>query len=382
MTLSFLPSFLTHNTLATTAVVLTLAILPPLLLFNMSLFKSKSRFPVADRAVLITGGSQGLGLSTAIKLAARGAHIAIVARDTAKLKSALFQIQSAASAPNTQRFLSLSYDLTDPRSAPEILRKITEWNHGSPPDVVWCCAGYCIPSFFADADIKTLREQMDVLFWSCAYMAHATLNLWKQPNSSSSALSTSTTGTTKEPQTRHLIFTSSCLAFFPVAGYAPYSPAKAAMRCLADTLQQEIAVWNGARHHKPSATTKASPGAPPAEIQLHTIFPMGISSPSFTNEEAIKPAITKEFEKSDKPQTPDQVADAAIAGLDKGEQMITTMLLGHLMKGAGHGASLRWTFMDVFWNWLGQVIAMFVGWDFLKQGTKWGEEHGLRTGPA
>lgn len=367
---------------STTSVLTILAVLLPVVLFSMSFLRRKRAFVVDGRTVLITGGSQGLGLSLARKLAARGANIVIVARDQSKLTAALGSIHSSAVSPTTQRFLSLSYDLTSPNSAPEILAKITEWNNGGPPDIVWCCAGFCIPSFFADASITTLREQMDTLYWSCAYMAHATLNLWKKPATSSSAASEASLKahtSAKEVLPRHLIFTSSCLAFFPVAGYAPYSPAKAAMRALADTLQEELAVWNGARQ-SPSAQIAFT--APPAEIKISTIFPMGITSPNFDNENALKPEITKVMEKDDKPQTPEEVADAALRGLDAGETMITTIFIGALLKGCGMGASLRHGVTDVFFNFLGSVVAMIAAWDMWKKCASWGREKGMVTGPA
>jgi 3-dehydrosphinganine reductase len=360
----------------------TALLIPFLLGAAMSLFRRTSAFDVSGRTVLITGGSQGMGLSVAQKLSARGANVVIVARDTAKLDSALSSIQSAASSPTSQRFLRLSYDLTDPNSAPEILAKVTEWNNHTPPDVVWCCAGFCIPSFFADADMKTLRDQMDTLYWSCAYMAHATLNLWKRPASSTktdseanSLKSSAPRLSPKDALPRHLIFTCSCLAFFPTAGYAPYSPAKAAMRALADTLQPEIAVWNGARL---SPNPSISSAAPSHEIKLSTIFPMGISSPNFEKEEAMKPLLTKDMEKTDNPQTPDEVAVAALRGLDAGEIAVTTNFVGNLMRGCGMGGTLRLGAMDVFWNFLGSIVILFFNWDFIKQSQKWGREKGLQ----
>lgn len=350
-------------------------------LLGMSLFASP-KFSAHGRTILITGGSQGMGLSLAQKLSSRGANIAIVARDTAKLESSLSPIRSAARSPDKQRFLSLSYDLTDPASAPEILRKVTEWNNNTPPDVVWMCAGYCIPSFFADASIDTLRSQMDTLYWSAAYIAHATLNLWKQQQpqqkDNTQAPAARYGKPPAEPLPRHLVFTCSALAFFPIAGYAPYSPAKSAMRILADTLQEEVAVWNGARKH---AAAAAAATAPPAEIKVHTIFPMGITSPSFSKENELKPAFTHLLEADDKPQSPDEVAEEAIKGLEAGKVVIATVWLGRLMLGAGMAGSIRTSFMEVVWSWLGSIVAIFVGWDFLSKANKWGKEKGMATGP-
>jgi 3-dehydrosphinganine reductase len=328
---------------------------------SMSIFARKNHFPIAGRTAIVTGGSQGLGLSIAKLLAARGANVVIVAQDVRKLEAALAEIQSSAQSAE-QRFHHLSMDLRDPSSAPTILSTVTEWNHGAPPTIAFCCAGHCLPGFFASSTVETLRAQMDTIYWSAAYVAHAALNAWMRDNGAPS------------DHTRHLIFTSSTVAFFPVAGYAPYSPAKAAIKSLTDTLTQELAVYNGARTSSAATSTR-----PQADIKVHTIYPMGILTPGFENENKTKPALTQMLEKDDKPQTPDNVARIVVERLEQGEQHITTMFLGHLLKGVGMGASLRTGFMDILYHILGSIAILFVAPDFIKKCWNWGREKGLEV---
>lgn len=347
---------------------------------TMTIFARKNHFPIAGRTAIVTGGSQGMGLSIAKLLASRGANVVVVAQDVRKLETAVAEIKSSAKSPD-QRFHHLSFDLRNPSSAPTILSTVTTWNNGTPPSIIFCCAGHCLPGFFASSTIDTLRAQMDTIYWSAAYMAHAALNAWLPPSSSSSSLPTSSSllSAPENKQiknlafddTRHIIFTSSTLAFFPVAGYAPYSPAKAAMKSLTDTLNQELAVYNGART---SATTTTRPHA---DIKVHTIYPMGILTPGFENENKIKPALTRMLEKDDKPQTPDEVARIAIERLEQGEQHITTMFLGHLLKGVGMGASVRSSIKDILYHMLGSIAILFVAPDFVKKCWSWGHEKGL-----
>ena len=341
----------------------------------MSLFTRKNYFPIAGRTAVVTGGSQGLGLAIAKLLASRGANVVIIAQDLRKLEAAVNEIKSSAQSPN-QRFLHLSFDLRDPSSAPTILSTVTKWNNGSPPPIIFCCAGHCIPGFFASSSIDTLRAQMDTIYWSAAYMAHAALNVWLQPLAAIESKQTSTDSTADT--TRHIIFTSSTLAFFPVAGYAPYSPAKAAMKSLTDTLNQELAIYNGARSTTSSPSSTSAPSAvPQADIQIHTIYPMGILTPGYENENKLKPALTIMLEKDDKPQTPDEVARIAVERLERGEQHITTMFLGHLLRGVGMGASVRSGVMDVLWHMLGSIAIIFVAPDFVKKCWNWGREKGM-----
>ncbi|EXJ86902.1 hypothetical protein A1O3_03856 [Capronia epimyces CBS 606.96] len=352
---------------ATALASIAIAILS-LVVFTM--FFKQDYFPIDGRTAIVTGGSQGLGLSVAQELASKGANVVIVAQDKAKLERATQAIQARAARPQQQKFLHLSFDLRSPDSAPEILSQVTRWNSGSPPDLIFCCAGNCQPAFFADASIETLRGQMDTIYWSAAYMAHAALNLWKIPTKTSSP------SAAPAPPTRHLIFTSSTLAFFPVAGYSPYSPAKAAMRAMVDSLNEEVAVYNGARQ------SNTGP-APDADIAVHILFPMGIVSPGLENENKMKPELTLMLEKDDKPQQPDEVARILLDRLKAGDYMITTMFLGHLMRGCGMGASVRKNIMDLFWNWLGSLVILFVAPDFVAKCRRWGRERGLHaTGPA
>lgn len=333
------------------------------LIVSVTMFSSKSKFDVNHRTVLITGGSQGLGLALAHQLASKGANVVIVAQTVSKLERATYSIQTGA-IHDDQKFTYLSYDLRDPKSAPEILKKVTEWNDGQPPDVVLNCAGLCVPGFFAGLGVEEHRGQMDTVYWSCAYLAHATLKAWTVPVAKADQKK-------HDGQSRHLIFTSSVVAFLPMAGYAAYTPAKAAMRALADTLNQEVQVYNGARQHP-------TQDGPAAEIKVHAVFPMGIKSPGFENENKTKPALTKELEKDDKPQDPKELAKIIIDDLEGGRYSVSTAFIGHIMKGWGLGGSQRVGLSDYLYNWLGSIAVLFVAPDMMSKCFNWGKKNGLQ----
>merc|ERR1711939_116074 len=345
----------------TPAILTSIAIAAVSFIAFRMLFSRKDQFPIDGLTAVVTGGSQGLGLAIAQELSSRGANVVIVAQDKGKLSRAVGTIQARAARPQ-QKFLDLSFDLRSPESAPAILEQVTQWNNGQAPDLVFCCAGNCQPAFFADASIDTLRGQMDTIYWSSAYMAHAALNLWKKPSTPESKKPTSY-------PTRHIVFTCSALAFLPVAGYSPYSPAKAAMKAMADGLNHEVAVYNGAR--------QGSGPAPDADIAIHILFPCGIVSPGFENENKIKPELTLMLEKDDKPQQPEEIAKIALSRLSAGDFMISTLFLGHLLRGVGMAGSVRKNFMDVFWNWLGSLIIIFAAPDLLSKCRNWGKQKGM-----
>lgn len=218
--------------------------------------------------------------------------------------------------------------------------------------------------------METLRGQMDTVYWSAANMAHSILRSWfKAANSANDSSAPS-----KTSPARHLVFTSSVAAFYPFTGYSPYAPAKAAMRALSDSLVQEIELYNGTRRHQGAAS-------PATDVKVHTVFPCGIRSPGFENEEKMKPTLTKKLEESDKPQDPDAVAAEAVKGLEAGEYMITTMFLGSLMKWTSLGGSPRNSVViDTVMSWLSGLIMNFVQKDFRDKAWAWGKQHGLPQG--
>ena len=253
------------------------------------------------------------------------------------------------------------------------MKKVTELNNGMPPDVVWCCAGYSLPGFFASTSIDTLRSQMDTLYWSAAYMAHAAIQTWTGINPPWPH-PTERPGS-KIPGNRHIIFTNSVLGFFTVAGYSPYSPAKAAMKSLADTLRQEVEVYNGVAIKQVGSGKDR--GVFTSNIKIHTVYPSGILTPGLENENLQKPKVTVKIEEGDKPQTAGEVAKVAIRELEKGRTSITTSFLGRVMKGAGLQGAPRESVVDLFYNLLGGVAVLFVTPDILRKCRNWGKKYGM-----
>ncbi|KAF2151215.1 3-ketosphinganine reductase [Myriangium duriaei CBS 260.36] len=327
----------------------------------MGLFSSKNKFIVDGRTVLLTGGSQGMGKGLAKLLAQKGANVVIVARNQAKLDETLEYIKAVAKSPS-QRFHAISADVTDPDESTRILQETTTWNNNTPPDIVWANAGSAHPALFIDTPVSLLRSQMEINYWGAAYLSHAALNLFLRPSSSSST-------TTTEP--RHIIMTSSVAAFVGLAGYAPYSPAKAAMRNLADVLRQEVQMYHGARRG-------GKPGAPERDVEIHIVFPGTILSPGLEQENKSKHAVTKVLEEGDAVQTEDEVAAAAIKGLEKGEFMVTTQWLGAIMRGAMIGGSRRNNLVvDTLIAWLTSIVWLFVRPDLDGKVWGYGKKNGL-----
>lgn len=326
---------------AISAIILSFALVLP----SIMGFFSSNKFDVNGKTVLLTGASEGMGLSVAIRLAKKGASIIIVARNVGKLEEALVQIKASAASPS-QRFQYISADLSEEDGAARVIAEAIAWNNHTAPDIVWCIAGASRPGLFIDTPKAVMRQQMDINFWSCVDMAHTVLNEWLKPDVVGKGVQ------------KHLIFTSSVVAFYPVAGYAPYAPAKAAIKSLSDTLAQEVLLYGN-------------------EVKIHTVFPGTILSAGLEKENLTKPEITNILEDSDPKQTPDQVADASIAGLERGDYLVTVGLLGSAMRACAWGGSARNNFVvDTALTWITSLIWPLISSDLDGKVKSYAKKHG------
>ncbi|KAK5657893.1 hypothetical protein OQA88_2442 [Cercophora sp. LCS_1] len=328
----------------------------------MGSFTSKNEFPVGGRTVLITGGSSGLGLSAACQLAAKGANVIIVARDPNRLKAAVDQIQAHAHSPSTQRFTTIEADATGSADCKIIINNATSWNNNTPPDIVWCCSGSAHPTLFIDTPVDEFRNMMASNYFSCVYMAHAILNKWLRESEDASS---SATGS--RPPARHIVFTGSFVSFFSFAGFTPYAPSKAAIRSLSDSLSQEMNLYNAANPHLPA-------------VRVHTVFPATMPTRSLDDENKVKTDLTKSLEEGDQILSPDECARRAIAGLERGEELVATSAIIRLVMTSVLGGCIRGGLIkglvDTVLGWIVSVVMIFIRWDMDVKVAKWGRKNG------
>lgn len=316
-----------------------------------------------------------MGLEVAKKLAKKGANVILVARDTKKLEAAKKQVTAAAKDASKQRFTWISADLAKLEENERMLKEATEWNDGKVPDIAWQMAGFAKPDLFLDTSPEDLRKHMDTNYWSACYLAHTVLRAWteeKQPPSENKTPSKAT-----EPLPRHFIFTTSVAIFVSVAGYNPYTPSKAAIRALADGLKQEMELYNGARYNNvPKGSIPLQP-----EIKVHIIAPGNILSPGFEEEQKTKHQVTKMLEDGDPNQTPEEVAELSIRGLENGNYMTTLAFLGHAMRACALNGSPRNGLLgirDTLFSMASAIVILFVGPDMEKKVRNFGKEHGVQ----
>jgi 3-dehydrosphinganine reductase len=311
-----------------------------------------------------------MGRELAALLAQRGANVILVARDVTKLKAAVEYTKSHAKSPSTQRFTYISCDVSVESENARLLAEATAWNNGAIPEIVWANAGSARPRLWIESSVETLRQQMDLNFWAAAYLAHKTLKAWLYPDTPYERQEKGA----KPELPRHFIITSSAIAFVNVAGYAPYSPGKAALRNLADGLRNEIHLYNGAR--RSTASTSQVPA--PFDIQIQTVFPGTIKSPGLEQENTTKHDVTFLLEETDPEQTELECATACIKGLEAGNYQTATNWLVKLMRLSSMGGAPRDNIIvDTMGQWLTSLVWLFVGPDLDSKVWGYGKKNGM-----
>ncbi|MFN8025124.1 MAG: SDR family oxidoreductase [Acidimicrobiia bacterium] len=229
---------------------------------------------ISGSHVLITGGSSGIGLATAVLAARAGARVSLVARDRRKLDDAAAQV-----GPGTA---TASADVTDAAAVVAAVATATE-QHG-PVDVLITSAGLAHPGYFTELDNAVFREQIDVDYFGTLHAVRAVVP------------------TMVARRRGHLVLVSSTAGLVGVFGYSAYAPAKYAVRGLAETLRPELV------HHG---------------ITVACVYPPDTLTPGFEAENALKPPETVKISEAIKPRDAEHVAKAVIKGIEKDRLVIT-----------------------------------------------------------
>lgn len=171
-------------------------------------------------------------------------------------------------------------------------------------------------------------------YYTSAFLAQSCLRIWLNSPVS--------------PWTRHIVFTSSTAAFVGLPGYIAYTPAKVAIRALADTLRQELLLYGDDMY------------------RVHCSFPGSFVSEALMEEQRTKPELLKSLEGTNMPEAElirrvpaaSEIARKIIKALEKGHTYITVDFQSSLLLNNMRGPSPRhWSLYDFI---LGLIAV--VGW--------------------
>jgi len=120
------------------------------------------------RRALVTGASSGIGRALALRLAAEGAHVALLARRENQLEELASEITRAGG-----RALAVACDVAD-RGAAEAAAARVERELG-PVDLLGNNAGYGRHRRFLDWDVEDMERMMRVNYFGALYLTKALL---------------------------------------------------------------------------------------------------------------------------------------------------------------------------------------------------------------
>jgi uncharacterized protein len=164
---------------------------------------------MVSRDVLITGGSDGIGLAVARLLAAeKGTRVMLVARDAAKLRDAV------ATLPGDAHDV-IAADLSVPNDVQTVASHLESTHY----DVLINNAGFGLYGRFSDLALEDQLRMMRLNMDSVVRLSHAYLRQARRGDA--------------------LVNTASFLAYAPMPGAAAYSATKAFVATLSETLWWE-----------------------------------------------------------------------------------------------------------------------------------------------
>ncbi|PWY95013.1 NAD(P)-binding protein [Aspergillus sclerotioniger CBS 115572] len=304
--------------------------------------RSNNLFDMQGKYVLVAGGSKGLGREICLALVERGAHVTAIARSYDALERIARDMEAAK--VHEQQVLGIqSLDLTNSEEVSKFVNGFEK--HIS---ALFCTAGGTDEEvgYFADISATSIQSCMEKNYLTSAYITHAVMKVWKTDLELEG-------GRSHAQEPRHIVFTASTAALVAVPGYAAYSPSKAAIRALADTLRQESLMYS-----------------PSGSIRIHCSFPGTIYTDNFYREQTRKPDLCKELEGTMNDEgglTARDVAQRILAGLDTGCYFIPTDLQTRLLLNNMRGPSPRdsplldwcmgliislvWPLIGTYWDW-------------------------------
>jgi NAD(P)-dependent dehydrogenase (short-subunit alcohol dehydrogenase family) len=170
------------------------------------------------KRVFITGGSSGIGLDAATRLASMGSYIAIFARNVEKLEAAQNMIGQAAAWPD-QSVYALSMDVTDNTDVEtKCAQAVSEFGA---PDILINSAGAGYADYFEEIPFETFDSVIRTNLYGIRNVAEALVPHMKQRGG-------------------HIGNVSSMLGLIGLFGYTPYCASKFAVVGFSECLRMDL----------------------------------------------------------------------------------------------------------------------------------------------
>jgi len=228
-----------------------------------------------DKNVIITGGSSGIGKSTAKLLARNGANIFILARDREKLNQAIEEIRAEGDSQN-QSYRALPADVTSWKAVEAAVTDIVEASDA--PHILINSAGIVHPGHFQELPLSTFHHQMDVNYFGTLHAVKAVLPYMMAQGEG------------------HIVNISSFGGVFGAFGYSAYGASKFAVCGFTEVLRAEL--------H-------------PHDIAVSLVIPPDTDTPQLEGEEKTRPLETKLMSGTSRPEKLERLSETIAYGLAK-----------------------------------------------------------------
>lgn len=233
-----------------------------------------------NKLILITGGSNGIGLALAKLFVGKGAHIWLIARREQLLKKALQDLNQLNNLPD-QRHGYVSCDVSNNSEVDSTIEEIIQ--KVGIPDILINCAGVVQPGEFLDLDMDKFHWMMDVNYFGLVNTTRKVLPGMIDRGSG------------------HIVNLSSMAAVLGIYGYAAYGPSKSAVLNFSEALRMEL----------------KSKG-----ILVSIALPTDTDTDQLRYEDNYRPPETKAIAALGSVHSPEGVAEEIIKGISKKKFLI------------------------------------------------------------
>jgi 3-dehydrosphinganine reductase len=202
--------------------------------------------------VLITGGSEGIGLALAHQAVAAGAAVELWARRGDKLAA-------AANLLNNMRPLSVTTRSVDISRPEDVRAAASAYLVGGAPDRLFHCAGFAVAAFLDDVADRDVEQLFAVNAGGAIHVARAL----------APAMAARKAGA--------VVLTASDLGFIGLFGWSVYAATKHAVVGFASSLRNELK---------------------PFGVSVQALCPPATQTPGFDRENETKPASVRKAEEA------------------------------------------------------------------------------------
>lgn len=230
--------------------------------------------------VIVTGGSSGIGLATAKAFAARGAHVAVIARNPEKLEVAREALATARKGPD-QRVATAVADLSRADATRAAFEALA--GAGFVPDILVNSAGVIIPGEFTTMSQEDFDRNLINGFDSVVNPCRAVAPLMAERGRG------------------HIVNVASVAGFLGIYGYTGYAAAKYAVMGFTEALRFEMK---------------------PLGVRVSVVCPPDTDTPALTYERTLRPPETERVAGNIKAIPPERVGAAIVKGVERNKYYI------------------------------------------------------------